>query len=516
MSNQNMSNTNPAPDTERMTPEEYEQHLTRTVGEWLIPRGSRLTSNRSLLLNHLERWEWTRERIAPDERHSFSVPEGRDALFIRYTPSTGGGPVTLFVPEPDVESPTYFFWGNAWAVPHLLRSGQWYVGRSKRSWRAQRMYRDRVEDLSPRSELVARWVRCWELLPYRDCLNLCDWQQDALNGEGWEWSEDRGEWLPEGDWVYLNADRANGVSEGVYHVDDTVCCDDCSATVHQRASYSLPSGGAICYTCYCDNYATCSHCGDVEPVGDLTWPDDGECYCSNCAPEPSGRVSEYHAISRPALPSRGHLWVSGELEMESEDRDGIAREVHDYDYRIICEKDGSLSGSKGIEIIISNNAGFGELLEALEIIAGIGKRHRAKAWDLGEEKAGFHLSINGNALTPFERGRLWFAFYSNKTLLCDIAGRECERWASFERPRLDTFKHAGSGDKYQALAARPNGRLEFRLFRASLNVKRLKLYCDAVEALVKIARDKTIPVHQLYEASYSALGSLLVAFKHNQ
>jgi hypothetical protein len=106
--------------------------------------------------------------------------------------------------------------------------------------------------------------------------------------------------------------------------------------------------------------------------------------------------------------------------------------------------------------------------------------------------------------------RLLYIVHACKSLLIRISGRESTQWATFVPCGTLKDMSRGAGGKYRALRVGWD-RFEWRMFKGTLNPKRIKLYCDTVKHLEALACSD-IPAHHLRASAECVLLSLLATF----
>jgi len=192
-----------------------------------------------------------------------------------------------------------------------------------------------------------------------------------------------------------------------------------------------------------------------------------------------------------------------ELELESEeDRRDFLEEIKELNLRrVIWEKDGSLCHAKGIEIIFCYYETKEELLNEVSTICRIAKSYGGISWQLKRKRdrwAGCHINRNREGWSEREIARLIYLIERNKSLLIQLAGRECDSYSPYSngvlygaRRRLQALARGHQG-KYAALNVSSYGRIEWRLFSGSLKPSRIEAYLFAVEGLEQLAKGKSL------------------------
>ena len=78
----------------------------------------------------------------------------------------------------------------------------------------------------------------------------------------------------------------NEVIEDINEDDENkkLYCTDCGELIEGNNFYTLPNGGIICESCYCDNYFTCDKCGEIHHQDDCIIINNGDYFvCEDCA-----------------------------------------------------------------------------------------------------------------------------------------------------------------------------------------------------------------------------------------
>ena len=151
---------------------------------------------------------------------------------------------------------------------------------------------------------------------------------------------------------------------------------------------------------------------------------------------------------------------------------------------MLVERDGSLDGDRGVEIVGSPMS----LDENLKAWVGLAAQLRrlASGWDAGSGY-GMHISINRLSMTRLHQGKL-LVFINNSKALCEkVAGRKENSWAQFHRKIVRQGCDDTSG-KYEALALRSFQRMECRIVRSTLAEKGIRRNLEFVAAAVEFSK----------------------------
>lgn len=300
----------------------------------------------------------------------------------------------------------------------------------------------------------------------------------------------RGGWVVQADAVCIDGE--------MYHTQDAFECDCCNQQEHNRREhsvYALTFGRglrqrAFCEQCFEDYAFCCESCSDLYHT-DLCHTDrQGQSFCNECYDARTDEQKNEHALlfsyGQAAEPSNPYGWqsplYSAELEMESEEdeRKELVEALHMAGIqRLTTEKDGSLSDDTGVECQLSFFASLEDLSHELDLLATTAKAKGAKSWDApSAPSVGLHISSNcRSGWTPKQRTRLAYYVRACKAELVNIAGREVH-YASFPAGFLVEWAKGNVG-KFVAVRLGWD-RIEWRLFRGTLNSKRLALYCKTV------------------------------------
>lgn len=307
--------------------------------------------------------------------------------------------------------------------------------------------------------------------------------------------ETRG-WFDADDTVYLSQRR------GTAHVDDTVSCDNCCNSELVQYSYGIQTRNAYgrtiealyCESCRDDETFFCGNCN-------ATWSNDcaenvdDEYYCTECASEiesNSDDVPSYHSASRPRCPfdKTTERIYSLELELESSDRSGLVCSLSDRNLeRVIWERDGSLDEENGLEVIFCYQRDVDKLNQLVGSVVDLAVKHASRSWSTN--RCGIHINSNRcKVWTPSAVMRLLWLVKRHSETLKAISGRSVH-YASWDRlPKLMDWQN-GYCDKYTCVRV-GRDRLEWRMFKGTLNKARIDCYLQTVKLLEDFALSKNI------------------------
>jgi hypothetical protein len=301
-------------------------------------------------------------------------------------------------------------------------------------------------------------------------------------------------WVPTRQ-AYFHEDEIVRIDSEFYHVDDSFNCESCenptmnTVQVNTRNRSGRLTTQTWCDDCQGDSSFYCTGC-------DERWHDDechmheGESYCLECYDNlERNEVPSYHSAQRWHITDYAIPIYSMELELESEDRSDLVDELNAIGLkRISWEADGSLDRSKGLEILIQLRESTEQLAsDACALVRWI-KRKGLGLSSWNNKKCGIH--INSNCSLEWNTKaimRLLYCVRAAQEPLIRISGRESNQWASWHS-RGYTLRKQAEGDlgKYTMIRI-GDDRFEWRMFRGTLNEKRITLYCQTVKEFEALA-----------------------------
>jgi hypothetical protein len=307
------------------------------------------------------------------------------------------------------------------------------------------------------------------------------------------WVSDREAYFPEDETVRLNS--------RVHHIEDVATCESCegftidTCQVNVRNRTGRLTQQIWCDYCQGENTFYCTGC-------DERWHDhechshEGESYCLECYDNlERDEVPSYHSAKRWEPESYSVPLYSFELELESEERGELIDQLNHSAYpKVSWEQDGSLDRSKGLEILIQLRGSLDKLAtDTCNLVTNIKKRGFAlSSWS--NKKCGAHLNSNRSDEWNLKAiMRLLYCVRAAKEPLVCISGRESTQWASWDS-RGYTLRKQANGDLGKYTMLRIGGdRMEWRMFRGTLNEKRIALYCETVKQFETLALSDTSP-----------------------
>jgi hypothetical protein len=330
--------------------------------------------------------------------------------------------------------------------------------------------------------------------------------------------------------------------DGVYHPMNLVdilcdhcasCCDDCGEIVDNDSINDTAYGDRICDDCRENYYFSCDFCEGLVHSDDINSIDGGNSYyCRGCTenraywcnacddyhrdhyncpeddyPTDRGLIKSYSYKPEPVFYSDGvnqKLFFGLELEIEStsgnyaEGAQLVTDRLGDFVY---LKEDGSLN--HGFEIVTHpfdyehyrSNFNFGFLAD----LRALGFR----SWD--SKTCGLHIHISKTGF--ISGGHIWrFSnlILNNLPQWVKIAGRNSERWASFDKGAnkiAGILKGKEYPERYVAVNMSNDKTIEVRIFRGSLNERRV---CAAIESIhAAVVYTKNLSVRDVADKALS-------------
>lgn len=263
---------------------------------------------------------------------------------------------------------------------------------------------------------------------------------------------------------------------------DSYVCESCGERfADDCGSYLDAASGWVCDECAGENYSACDECGDTFANEDL----DEDCRCCDCRRQTG--LASYHGDK--IRNSWNHIptdAIGVELEFfapNSDTRDESASEFRN----LLCavERDGSLCGSRGMEIITPPQSP-NMVRETLRRVCEIARNHHIIGQPRGDKNYGIHVNVNAASMFDSEIARFCDIFSSvNQGWLEIIAGRKESDWAKYKREIDGVIPHG----KYAA-AGQKGTRIEVRVFRSTNFIDSVLGFvslCDDLRRYVKSA-----------------------------
>lgn len=310
--------------------------------------------------------------------------------------------------------------------------------------------------------------------------------------------------------------------------DEIALCEDCGEPAF-LVYMATTNRGTACQHCVDDHYVEPEDDDGLYHIEDVYYWDSDDCYHLEREPEDEedeedSRSSLIHDYGENVLrycardrdvksSSYGDFLMGVELEVEAEDRPEAAER---FDAQLegyaIMKYDGSLSDSEGIEIVTAPRGLAEHIKRFKEFDAGAGVR----AWDAGS--CGMHVHIDSRAFTALTLGK-FIEFVNapyNDEFIQRIAGRHahwdhqcqayCQREGDLTLGNPKAILTGKSGSRYRMVnttnlrideslrlqvehgSGSGINTVELRIFRATLNKKRLLAQIEFAHAAVMFCR----------------------------
>jgi hypothetical protein len=318
---------------------------------------------------------------------------------------------------------------------------------------------------------------------------------------------------------HLMSDLSYIESENAWaHVDEVCECEHCSESVLSDSTREVHRinmrGNRVeqtwCETCEDRDSFYCRACDRTFSDDDSRETIHGDLVCSQCYSEEEEREEEeqeddaallpsYHNARRPYSPFdlQTQRVYSVELEIESLQRNALLIHLTANPIeRTVWESDGSLQEGKGVEFLVCFQQDPERLKSVLSQLVDATKKFQATSW--ANTRCGCHINSNKprNLWTSSRVMKLLWLVRQFKTTLQTISGRDSNHYCSWNNlPSLRSWS-LGYCEKYTCVRVGCD-RIEWRMFRGTLNKARLNLYIDVVRLLEDYAL--THSIHELRE-----------------
>lgn len=295
-----------------------------------------------------------------------------------------------------------------------------------------------------------------------------------------------------------------------------ITCEDCDEVAPVNDAREVEGRYWVCGSC-AENYSFCDNCDYMTKGHNLEEIDGGDFfYCSDCVSDYSyycegcdtrhrdsvvceysyehdGAIHNYSFKPEPVFYGSDdqELFFGFELEVESKGNalsEGVDLVRSAWGDFVYFKADGSLE--YGFEIV-SHPFSFDHYrtinFEVLNDLRGLGFR----SWDT--ETCGFHLHISKRGFSS--NGHIWrFSnlIINNQREWAKLAGRTSEQWSSYSKNRNKIGKVLTGKEhpeRYVAVNLCNWGTVEVRIFRGSLNVRRIASHIEAIYAAVQYTRN---------------------------
>lgn len=294
------------------------------------------------------------------------------------------------------------------------------------------------------------------------------------------------------------------------------------------AQVSWQFSDRICYNCH-DNVSLCDRCEDFTSSDDCRYTSNGYNYCDSCAdaiglyycdecddyhdepceysdsrlihdysykPDPVFRYTEADGDLSRRNARQGKVFMGFELEVEApsgEYRENGATLVCDElgeDY-IYLKNDGSLNN--GFEIVSHPATLAFHKTRKFEVLTQLAQEHNYRSWNAGT--CGLHVHISRTAFdSPSHIWKFAHLVANNKREMVKLAGRESDRWATFDGIRSTIgakAKGATYVNRYEALNFQNSNTIELRFFRGTLSIPRVFSALELTDAMTEYTRTLT-------------------------
>ena len=300
-----------------------------------------------------------------------------------------------------------------------------------------------------------------------------------------------------------------------YCAQCVIFCEDCGDAEVDVDSVTIGGRYIVCQNCS-NHYSSCDSCNELDATSNFYGVDDDYLYCADCAgnytywcePCDMRHRDEYTCESHDEYSTGLHnysfkpeprfygsddqnLFFGFELEVESEGNsiiDAVNLVESAWGDFVYLKSDGSLE--HGFEIV-SHPFSFEHYrtinFEVLNHLRGLGFR----SWDT--QTCGFHLHISKRGFSS--NGHIWrFSnlIIGNQKEWAKLAGRTSEQWSSYSKNRNKIGKVLTGKEhpeRYVAVNLCNWSTVEVRIFRGSLNVRRIASHIEAIYAAVQYTRN---------------------------
>ena len=264
-------------------------------------------------------------------------------------------------------------------------------------------------------------------------------------------------------------------------------CDWREHWVQGDSYYSEAREMDMCEECYEDEFQ-CHECDSYRYEG------NHECYDRDS----DSTIHDYSYKPVPKFYGNDDYYFGVELEVEAEDS---STDVHTYavqvkeffDGRAYLKYDGSLDN--GFEIVTHPHS-FAEWQRLdLSILRDLARRG-FRSWD--NTNCGLHVHVSRSAFKNKDHElKFQKLIYDNATMVQAIAGR-VSQYANFSDKGnlVAKVKQGQPTERFSAVNSGNDETLEVRIFRGSLNAKRVKSAVEFVRAVVEYTRDLKIKPSQ--------------------
>ena len=281
--------------------------------------------------------------------------------------------------------------------------------------------------------------------------------------------------------------------------DDAYVCDRCESLISSDEVNTINHDYIWCMECTDTNADWCHECEMYFRTGRHECPYDEERspqrihdYSWRPAPQFRWIVEQDGDLGSTDLRRTMFMGFELEVEFQGSDRESVL-DVCDAALgdKAYYKHDGSLSD--GFEIVTHpmTLAAHKALIDwgFTKTISDMGCR----SWQA--KTCGLHVHVSRSAFIGQRHLALFqFLFLNNKTVMTAIAGRDSDRWATFEgvkRNVIPEMKGKAWRARYEAINVTNENTIELRMFRGTLNHLRVLAILELVDAAFHYTRTMT-------------------------
>jgi hypothetical protein len=279
--------------------------------------------------------------------------------------------------------------------------------------------------------------------------------------------------------------------------DDYFTCRSCDSFIHLDNETQW-GGDSYCQRCYDNNVYTCNDCNEEY------WDGDDH----DCSDSYGGLIHDYGYKPRPYFFGKREgerLYMGFELEVEVIDggmREHAERVINSLGEHVYLKHDGSLS--HGFEIVTHPHTLDSYRKEfAFESFRKF-RQEGLRSWNTST--CGLHVHVSRSAFGAYDNPtrsdlirnrqahelRFIKLIYDNERQVCRLAGRTSNSYANFQDKGKLTDKVIRGhdvGGRHAAVNTYNDSTLEVRIFKGSLNEKRVLMALEFVHSAVEYTRD---------------------------
>ncbi|MCZ2443807.1 MAG: hypothetical protein LC101_08555 [Flavobacteriales bacterium] len=246
------------------------------------------------------------------------------------------------------------------------------------------------------------------------------------------------------------------------------CIDKDKVSIHNRHIYN-------------NEYTKCPCTMDID-FRSMVWPYK-ENVLAHCKSDAD--TNELFGIEIEVGTKRANRMFFNNIVKESEaliKSDGILK----YDVTIDNINELELNRYCGFEIVTRPM----NYKNAKQFLKRLAKGHHPllRSWEVGT--TGIHIHVNKKFLRPIEIGKILLFINStvNKDFIIAIAGRSSDKYAAFTDKKVTDYSETSEDCHYYAVNVSNKDTVEFRIFKGSLNERKLLVYLDFVESLIEFVK----------------------------